>query len=318
MSQSLLDDSPQQAPSDRSLPDSMLRLEITPGDLLSTISRWKWRLAALAAIFVAAAALLAWVTPPTYVSEILVAPVASGGTGSQFGNLSSVLGKIGGLASLAGVAGTANQKANESIAVLKSQALTERYIQQNNLLPTLYPKKWNSNRHTWRVDNPSARPTLWKATQYFDSKIRLIVTDPKTGLVTLTIKWTNAATSATWANGLVRMANDYLRRKAIKEAQRNIAYLNSQAANTTLVPVRQAIYSLLESQINKEMIARGTDEYAFKILDPAIPPEVKSSPKPLLWMAFALAASQALGILAAYLRLAWARAQSQQTPRPAA
>lgn len=313
MRQSLRHDSQQQVLTDLATPETVPRLEITLGDLISVLGRWKWRVAALAAASVVSAALLAWLTPPTYVSEILIAPVASGSTGGQFGNLSSVLGEIGGLASLAGVAGTANQKANESIAVLKSQTLTERYIEQNNLLPILYHKNWDPNRRAWRITNPKRIPTPWKATQYFDHKIRLVVIDPKTGLVTLTIKWTDARTAAAWANGLVRMANDYLRKDAIDETQRNIAYLSSQAAATNLVPVKQAIYSLLETQINKEMIAKGTEEYAFKVLDPAIPPERKSSPQPLLWIVIALAASQVLAVLAAYVRLAWIRAQPPRT-----
>jgi len=52
------------------------------------------------------------------------------------------------------------------------------------------------------------------------------VTDPKTGLVTLSITWNDPNIAAKWANGLVRMANDYLRDQAIEESERNIAYLD--------------------------------------------------------------------------------------------
>ncbi len=82
------------------------------------------------------------------------------------------------------------------------------------------------------------------------------------------ITWTNPEQAAAWANGLVAMTNDYLRSEAITEAQRNIDYLNQRAANTTLMPVKQVIYGILENEINKEMLARGTKEYALKVSIP--------------------------------------------------
>lgn len=307
MTQSLRYTPTQEAPVE--LPAADPRSEISLGDLVSVLRRWRLAVALAAGIAVVAAAVLALVLPPTFVAETTVAPVSSGPSGGQFGGLSSMLGQLGGLASLAGIAGSANEQATESIAVLKSEALTERFIAQNNLLPVLYPKLWDSRRQAWKVTDPEKVPTLWKANRYFQHTVRGIVTDPKTNLVTLTVKWTDPHVAADWANGVVRMANDYLRKQAIDEAERNIAYLNQQAALTDVVPVKQAIYTLLESQINKEMIARGTDEYAFKVLDPAIAPERKSSPQPLLWVVVALVASQILAVLAAYIHLAWKRAQ---------
>jgi uncharacterized protein involved in exopolysaccharide biosynthesis len=80
----------------------------------------------------------------------------------------------------------------------------------------------------------------------------------------------------------VRVTNQYLRDKAIREAERNIQYLNEQASRTNVVEAQKAIYSLLESEINKEMVARGRDEYALKVIDPAFVPERPSSPGPLV------------------------------------
>ena len=76
--------------------------------------------------------------------------------------------------------------------------------------------------------------------------------------------------AAKWANGLVAMANQHLRSKALVESERNIAYLNDQAAKTDVVPVRQAIYSILQSEINKEMLARGADRWTRYTGAPAI------------------------------------------------
>ena len=134
-----------------------------------------------------------------------------------------------------------------------------------------------------------------------------MTTDPKTGLVTLTIAWSDPRLAAKWANGLVSITNDYLRTKAIAESERNITYLNEQAGKTDVMTVKQAIYAILQNEINKQMLARGSDEYAFKILDPAAPPEVPSSPRPKLWTFLAFFGGLALSIFAAYVHLAWKR-----------
>jgi len=102
--------------------------------------------------------------------------------------------------------------------------------------------------------------------------------------VTLSIKWKDPQTAAKWANDLVAMTNDYQRGKAIEETDRNIAFLNDQALKSNVVEVRQAIYKILESEISKGMVARGSREYAFKILDPAVAPEKPSTPPPPIWI----------------------------------
>jgi LPS O-antigen subunit length determinant protein (WzzB/FepE family) len=98
------------------------------------------------------------------------------------------------------------------------------------------------------------------------------------------------------------MTNDYLREKAINESERNITYLTDQAAKTDVVGVRQAIYSILQNEINKVMLARGSDEYALKVVDPASPPERPSSPRPLLWTAAGCLGGALLAMIIAITR----------------
>jgi uncharacterized protein involved in exopolysaccharide biosynthesis len=126
-------------------------------------------------------------------------------------------------------------------------------------------------------------PTLWKGNDYFAKNVRRVTEDTKTGLVTLTITWTQPRLAAEWANNLVEMTNNFLRDKAIQESERNIAYLTDQAGKTNVVPVRDSIYTLMESEIKKEMVARGSQEYALKVIDPAVIPERHSSPRLSVW-----------------------------------
>jgi len=251
--------------------------EVTLDDLPGVIANSKWRILA-AAVAGAVIGLGIWlIGDPQYQASVTVAPVAEQASGHG-GGLASLATQYGDLAQMAGLspAGGGTEKA-ESVAVLQSELLTERYIKQNNLLPILFQKKWDGKKGAWRVTDPKDIPTLWKANQLFRSKIRNVSEDRKTGLVVMTLKWKDATLAATWANGLVALTNEYLRGLAIEEAERNIAYLNDQASRTNVVETRHALFELLQEQINTEMIAKGRRDYALKVIDPAVAPEKPSS-----------------------------------------
>lgn len=279
--------------------------QISLKEVLEVFWRGKWRALCLSAALVGLALLAAWALPNKYQATVLVAPVTNTPGGSGMGALSSVVSQFSGLASLAGLSVAADTHRAETIAVLQSRALTEQYIKENNLLPVLFAKAWDAKTGRWKAQDPRKAPTLWTGEQYFKSRVSTVTENPKTGLVTLQITWKDPELAAAWANGLVKATNDYLRAKAIAEAQANIDYLEQQAAKTDVVGVRQAIYSILENEIDKEMLARGSEQYALKVLDPALPPERPSSPKPLMWSLLALFCGIVLSLFVAFVKVAW-------------
>jgi len=281
--------------------------EISFQELVGILLRRKWLIVCFVALAALGAVLAAWLSPKKYQSVMVLSPATSNSGGGQLGGIGSLASQFGGLASLAGISVAGDSKKAESLAVLQSDALTTKYIEQNNLLPILFADKWDAQNKRWNITDPSKTPTLWQANEYFKRKVRTVSIDKQSQLVTLTITWKDPHVAAKWGNDLVRMCNDYLRAKAITESERNISYLNSQAATTDVVGVRQAIFSILQSEISRAMLARGSDEYAFKVLDPAVPPERPSSPRPLLWTAAAIFGSLFISVLSAFARLAWSR-----------
>ena len=279
--------------------------EISIRELVAILASQKWLVLWIAAAITLAGGIASLVVPKYYRAVTIVSPVSNSPNASQLGGLGSLVSQFGGLASLAGVSLAADNKRAESVAVLESEALTESYIRDNNLLPVLYASKWDAVHRRFTVTNPEKMPTLWKANDYFKKKIRDVTVDTKTGLVWLRISWKDPKLAAKWANDLVKLANDTLRNAAIAESERNIAYLNQQAAKTDQVGVKQAIYTILQTEINKEMLARGNDQYAFKVLDPAFAPERPYFPLPLLWTAAAFAGGLFLGCVVAIVRATW-------------
>jgi hypothetical protein len=126
------------------------------------------------------------------------------------------------------------------------------------------------------------------------------------------IAWEDPIAAAKWANELVRMTNDYLRGQAIAESERNIGYLNQEALKTNVVEVRKAIYTLMETEINKAMLARGSEQFAFRILDPAAPPEKPYSPLLLNWLLGGAFAGLFISVAAVLMRSSRKLAQGPQ------
>lgn len=280
--------------------------EITLAELREALASLKWPIGIFICVCTLLAGTLSWMRPKQYTATVILAATTASEESSHFGSLADAASSLGGLASLAGLSSPAEELKWQAIAVLESEDLTQNFIQQNNLLPLLYAKDWDASHNTWRMKNPGDKPpTLWEANGYFKRKIRNVTVDNKTGLITLTVTWRNPAQAAAWANGLVKMTNDFLRGKAIARSERSIAYLNEEASKTTQVEARTAIYEVLESEIDKAMLARGTEEYAFKVLDPAFPPEKPSSLSTFAWIFLTGVASSLLALLAVFVRVAW-------------
>ena len=277
--------------------------EIRLKDLVRMLLLYRYRIAVFVITCTVIVGVVSFLVQKQYDAMIVISPVTS--TSDKSLGAGGALGSLSGLAALAGMSLGSDSKKNESLATLESQAILQRYIIENNLMPILYEDKWDARSGKWTVTNPETRPTLWKAIQFFKKNVRAISTNSKTGVVTLTVRWRDAATAAKWANGLVKLTNDYERERAIAESDRNIAYLTQQAAGTDVVGIKQAIYNLLQSEISKNMIARGTPEYAFKVIDPALVPEKAAFPLKKVWVAVAFISSLLLATLVVLARLAW-------------
>jgi uncharacterized protein involved in exopolysaccharide biosynthesis len=280
-------------------------VEIGPKELLRIFWHGRALIVLITVLFTGLAIAAVLLSTKKYQAIVMVSPVADDSNGSR---LSSLVSQVGGLASLSGLPGlptAANTQKSEIVAVLQSETITERYIRENGLLSLLYPKQWDAVRKQWKSDDPKKIPTLWIANVLFKKNIRFIATDIKSGLVTMIITWKDPVLAAQWANGLVKLTNDYLRDKTISEAERNIAYLGEQAARTDVLGVKEAIYSILQNEIKKMMLARGSAEYALKIIDPAVVPEKASSPQPVIWTFMGFFGGFFFSLAAVFVRHRW-------------
>ena len=253
----------------------------------------KWLIIGVTALFAVASIAYALTLTHWYRSEVLLAP-------SEEKSINTgIAGQLGSLAGLAGISvgGGGNV---EPLAVLRSRDLTRAFIEEEGLLTALFADKWDAANGRWLDEDPELWPDVNDAVQYFATNVRRISEDRETGLVTVAIEWTDPALAALWADSLVRRLNDFMRSRALKEAEANLGYLQSQLGSTSVVALQQAIGRLLEREHQKLMLARGNEEFAFRIIDSAEVPEIPFRPRRRLMVMVATAFG---GLIAVFLVL---------------
>jgi uncharacterized protein involved in exopolysaccharide biosynthesis len=120
-----------------------------------------------------------------------------------------------------------------------------------------------------------------------------------TGLIELSVRWKSPDVAAAWANGLVAMANEQIRARAIAEAQASLEYLRNELSKNSVFEVQQAVYRLVEAQLNAITLANVRHEYAFRVVSAAMVADRDNyvSPKELQMIVIGLIAGGILGSL---------------------
>lgn len=234
----------------------------------------KWWVLASAAICVGISLAYVFTADSWYRAEVLLQPADNKSTQGLTGGL----GALGGLASLAGL-NVSNGNSDEAIAVLTSHEFTGAFIEEQDLLPVLFHKKWDAANKRWKSPDPRDQPDTRDAVKFFDKTVRSVQEDKKTGFIRMYIEWTDPRVAATWANLLVARVNETMRNRALAESEANVAYLKQELASSSIITLQQSIGRVMESELQKLMLAKANKEYAFKILDHAEPTKWRSSPQ---------------------------------------
>ena len=103
--------------------------------------------------------------------------------------------------------------------------------------------------------------------------------DKRDGIVIFTMNWDDPNLAAKYANQFVSAINNYIRNDEILEAEKSIDYLKKEIKKTTLVDIKNVLNSLIQEQLQTIMLANVREDYAFKIIDPAMVPKSKIKPQ---------------------------------------
>ena len=124
--------------------------------------------------------------------------------------------------------------------------------------------------------------------------------DRKTGLTSISFEWYQPNLATKWVNNLVKELNQALRQRAIDDSNKKVGFLEKELAKTSLEDMRKVLYSLLESEKQKAMLANVNEDYAFEVIDPATVSKVPEKPKRKLIVVLGGVCGGFLGIFAVF------------------
>lgn len=232
--------------------------------------------------------------PNKYEASMLLSPAQN--------SAGSVSSRLSGLATMAGVnIGGGRDEVNPTVVAvetLKSRRFLIDFIKRRNLAPeiaaaTSYDREvgqWRFNNE--RYDQKSGRwlkqpPDDWELYSALSNSLQVGIKDTN-GLVSLRLTSYSPEAAAKWLGWLVEDLNQHLMEKEALEAERSIAYLKTKLDETALTEMRQVFYQLIEQQTRTIMLAKAKPEYALSVIDPAMEPVSRSSPKRSLIVALGI------------------------------
>ncbi len=295
--------------------------EIDLRELFGALWKGKWIIIATTFIFAVGSVLYALSLPNIYKSDALLAPAESSGGGG----LSKMAGQLGGLAALAGVNLGASESSQTELAVqvLKSRQFIEAFVNKHDLLvPLMAAKSWditsnklvldedlyNSNSGEWLREAKGMRgsiPTAQEAYEVFNKDTLSVTQDQESGLYTVSIAHYSPYIAQQWVNWLIEDINKVMRERAIAETSQNLAYLNTQLKKTAVTDMQSTFYKLIEEQTKSLMLAEVQEEFVFKVVDPAVAPEIKFGPKRPLISIFGVLVGIIFGVAIVLVKFAF-------------
>jgi len=217
------------------------------------------------------------ITPTYQASLLMVNNENTSGGGSGGAGLDA----LSGLAGLAGItlpSGQAASKTETIIATLQSRIFLEQFIQKNNLMPKLYEEYWDSESQSWDSKSP---PSLWNGVNQMSNMITVDY-NKRTPVIRVNLENENPMYAAEWLNKLIKELDDHLRKKAIEQTESSLDFLENEVGNTNLVTQQNVLYKLILDQKTNNMMANVSEEYAISVIDPAVVPRNKFTPKKLI------------------------------------
>ena len=293
--------------------------EIDLKELFIALWKGKWIIVLLTAVFAVGGVLYALSIPNTYKAEAVL-------TSANDSKTSGIASQLGGLASLAGInlgGGGSDGKAI-ALATLQSRQFLNAFVNKYDLLvPLVAGDKWDPAQDTLLIDpemydeqqqkwdrevspGKSPQPTDWDAYKEF-KKILAVSESKDTGLVTLSITHLSPTIAKEWVDQLVIDLNTWVKNNSLNDTRRNISYLETQIEKTNIADMQSVFYQLIEEQTKNLMLAEVQDEFAFKIIDPAVVPEEKVGPKRALICVLAVLLGGMLGTAIVLIRYAFAK-----------
>tara|TARA_B100000575_G_scaffold104151_1_gene83031 strand:+ start:936 stop:1829 length:894 start_codon:yes stop_codon:yes gene_type:complete len=202
----------------------------------------------------------------------------------------SALQGLGAISSFVGFGQGSENVSSFQIALekIKSRDFIENFInREETKLKLLGGLKWNPlerkfvydpsiydvKTKVWLIEVPSD----YKIFKEFKKNLR-ITKKGTSGLIEIKFTSTSPILSQKIIEQMITLINEVMSSEALNKAIINLDFLNREINNQQNIQTKNAIYRLMESQLQKKMLASNKFNYIFEVVNPPMVPEEKSSP----------------------------------------
>ena len=228
-----------------------------------------------------------------YKSSAVILPTQQGAEAS------SLASQYGEIASLVGINIPSSANGAEIMALLKSKDLKKETINKYHLLPVILYKLWDSKHKKW-IKNESIVEKIKKAILgskkkiFSENEIRMakaikafskmmdVSEDKKLGTITISVEYPDPIIAANLVEDIISTLKDKMTKDAIDIARKRKKILEDELIKTQDPTIQQKLYSLIAKQEEIMVMAKASEDFAFKVIDPPRIPIKKYKPKRLL------------------------------------
>lgn len=281
-----------------------------------------WRLAAALAVLATVLAILGlrlW--PPAYTATMVVGPTARSGAAAMGARLPASLRPSPPSMVEHGAGDEVLSDFARFLHLLTTAPVAERLIATDDLLPRLFPERWDAEARRWRpAGGISGTVRRWwlgligredwitpDADAVSRHLRRRLVIEPIGASAMRRLIWrdTDRALALTLLVRLHRAADDHLRSEAARRNAAQIAHIRTGLAEITLADHRRALTDLL-AEHERAMIMLPVDlPFAADSIEPPNTAGLPDWPNPTVVITLAAAAGLAFGLFLIYARSAW-------------
>lgn len=212
---------------------------------------------------------------------------------------------LGTLGALVGISGKDSGEADKALKIMQTRSFVERFVSKYNYLPTLVAVKgWDKTSNSlvyadyynpddgWEIPKPS----IFEVQKTFLSSIS-IAQENVTDFISISFTHSSPYIAKEVLDNLVTELNTLMQEQAINNAELSVKYLEKELNKTGLLEFRKTLLTLIESELQKKMIANTYSDYVFITIDPAVVNFKHVSPQSMLFALLSVIFGFSFGVL---------------------
>ncbi|KAA1164524.1 hypothetical protein [Pseudoalteromonas fuliginea] len=212
---------------------------------------------------------------------------------------------LGSLGALVGIGGKDSGEADKTLKIMQTRSFIERFVTKYNYLPILFAvKSWDKESNSLLYAdyyNPNdgwgiPKPSIFEVQKRFLSSID-IAQDNVTEFISISFTHNSPYIAKEVLDNLVNGLNILMQEQAINNAELSVKYLKEELEKTELLEFRKTLLKLIESELQKKMIANVHSDYVFITIDPAVVNFKPVSPQTLLFAMLSVIFGFSFGVL---------------------